>query len=44
MFILSLDSFEDRTIERIFSSILDWHFVKGFDASVARLSKVSTET
>jgi dynein heavy chain len=43
MFILSVDSFEDKTINKIFSSILDWHFAKGFDANVARLSKVSTK-
>jgi dynein heavy chain len=41
MFILSIDSFEDKTLDRIFCSILDWHLAKGFDAVVARLSKVS---
>jgi dynein heavy chain len=43
MFILSVDSFEDKTIDRIFSSILDWHLAKGFDANVTQLTKVSTE-
>lgn len=44
MFILSIDSFEDKTLDRIFCSILDWHLAKGFDANVAKLSKVSMES
>jgi dynein heavy chain len=42
MFIVSIDSFEDKTLHNIFSSIMDWHFLKGFDVNVAKLSKVST--
>jgi hypothetical protein len=42
MFTVCIDSFEDKTLDKIFSSIMDWHFAKGFDANVARLSKVST--
>lgn len=41
MFILCIDSFEDETLDKIFGSIMEWHFAKGFDANVARLSKVS---
>ncbi|PSN48405.1 hypothetical protein C0J52_12085 [Blattella germanica] len=40
MFIISIDSFEDKTLDKIFSSLLDWHFAKGFDPNVSRLSKV----
>lgn len=43
MFILSADSFEDATLDTIFGSIMEWHFAKGFDANIARLSKVSTK-
>jgi hypothetical protein len=43
MFIVCIDSFEDKTLEKIFCSIMDWHFAKGFDANIARLSKVCTE-
>ena len=43
MFILSVDSFEDTTLDTIFGSILEGHFAKGFDANIARLSKVSTK-
>ena len=43
MFILSVDTFEDRTLDNIFGSIMDWHFSKGFNADIARLSKVSTQ-
>uniref|UniRef100_A0A3Q2QRM0 Dynein axonemal heavy chain 7 n=1 Tax=Fundulus heteroclitus TaxID=8078 RepID=A0A3Q2QRM0_FUNHE len=31
--IISIDSFDDETLTKIFSSIVDWHFSKGFDAS-----------
>jgi dynein heavy chain len=42
MFTVCIDSFEDKTLDKIFSPIMDWHFAKGFDANIARLSKVST--
>ncbi|XP_028284148.1 dynein heavy chain 3, axonemal [Parambassis ranga] len=38
--IISIDSFDDDTLTKIFSSIADWHFKKGFDASFNRLSKI----
>uniref|UniRef100_A0A3B5AK42 Dynein axonemal heavy chain 3 n=1 Tax=Stegastes partitus TaxID=144197 RepID=A0A3B5AK42_9TELE len=31
--IISIDSFDDETLTKIFSSIVDWHFSKGFEAS-----------
>jgi dynein heavy chain len=43
MFILSVDTFEDTTLDTIFGSIMEWHFAKGFDANIARFSKVSTK-
>ena len=40
MNIISIDSFDDNTMTKIFTSIVDWHFAKGFDASFGRLGKV----
>lgn len=40
MQIVCMDSFDDATLTKIFCSILDWHFAKGFDANVTRLTKV----
>lgn len=38
--IIGVDAFEDDTMTRIFSSILDWHFDKGFEPAVSRLGKM----
>lgn len=38
--IVSIDGFDDNTMTRIFSSIVDWHFAKGFEAVFNRLGKV----
>ena len=40
MHIIGIDTFEDATLTKIFTSILDYHFGKGFDTNVARLSKM----
>lgn len=40
MQIICMDSFEDTTLNKIFCSILDWHFGKGYVEGVARYSKV----
>ncbi|XP_077979573.1 dynein axonemal heavy chain 3-like isoform X2 [Glandiceps talaboti] len=40
MNIVSIDSFDDNTMTKIFSSIVDWHFGKGFDGSFARYGKI----
>ena len=40
MNIISIDSFDDNTMNKIFTSIVDWHFEKGFDSSFQRLGKV----
>lgn len=34
--VISIDAFDDETLTKIFSSITDWHFSKGFDASFYR--------
>lgn len=41
MQIICLDSFEDNTLNKIFCSIMDWHFAKGYLEPVARLTKVT---
>lgn len=40
MHIIGIDAFEDVTMTKIFTSILDWHFAKGFDPIVSRLTKM----
>nr|CAD7443931.1 unnamed protein product [Timema bartmani] len=37
--IIGIDSFEDNTLNKIFCSIVDWHFAKGFDGNIARMTK-----
>lgn len=34
--IIAIDSFDDETLTKIFTSITDWHFEKGFDPSFQR--------
>ncbi|KAJ8399894.1 hypothetical protein AAFF_G00406240 [Aldrovandia affinis] len=38
--IVSIDSFDDETLSKIFTSITDWHFGIGFDATFFRLGKI----
>lgn len=40
MHVIGIDSFEKVTMTKIFSSILDWHFTKGFNTEVSRLGKM----
>ncbi|XP_012271492.1 dynein heavy chain 3, axonemal [Orussus abietinus] len=40
MHVIGMDSFEDETLTRIFGTILEWHFSKGFDQNVSRLGKM----
>ena len=40
--ILSIDSFDDSTMIKIFSSIVDWHFSQGYESVFNRLGKVKT--
>ncbi|XP_075210784.1 dynein heavy chain 3, axonemal [Lycorma delicatula] len=40
MNIICIDSFDDTTLTKIFSAILEWHFLKGFDEKVSRLGKM----
>ncbi|XP_040928837.1 dynein axonemal heavy chain 3 isoform X2 [Betta splendens] len=41
--VISIDCFDDETLTKIFSSITDWHFSKGFDASFYRLGKIMVQ-
>lgn len=40
MNILAMDSFNDDTMMKIFTTITDWHFSKGFDASFGRIGRM----
>ncbi|KAB0793663.1 hypothetical protein PPYR_13283 [Photinus pyralis] len=39
MNIICLDTFGDETLSKIFSTILEWHFAKGFEDSICRQIK-----
>ena len=39
--IIGVDVFTDETLTRIFTTIADWHFTKGFDKTVALWRGVS---
>ncbi|RVE49566.1 hypothetical protein evm_005794 [Chilo suppressalis] len=39
MLLITLDSFEDNTLNKIFCTIMDWHFAKGFPEALMRQSK-----
>ncbi|XP_028170778.1 dynein heavy chain 3, axonemal [Ostrinia furnacalis] len=39
MLLITLDSFEDNTLNKIFCTIMDWHFTKGFTDTLMRQSK-----
>uniref|UniRef100_A0A8D3EFW0 AAA+ ATPase domain-containing protein n=1 Tax=Scophthalmus maximus TaxID=52904 RepID=A0A8D3EFW0_SCOMX len=44
--VLSIDSFDDETLTKIFCSITDWHFSKGFDpyfVACPRLGKIMVQ-
>ncbi|XP_075305326.1 dynein axonemal heavy chain 3 [Odontesthes bonariensis] len=41
--VISIDSFDDETLTKIFSSIVDWHFSQGFEASFYRLGKIMVQ-
>ncbi|XP_043945444.1 dynein axonemal heavy chain 3 [Protopterus annectens] len=41
--IISIDSFDDETLTKIFTSIVDWHFGKGFDPAFLRLGKIMVQ-
>lgn len=40
MNVISIADFDDNTLTKIFTSICDWHFAKGFDSAFSRLGKV----
>ncbi|XP_076366412.1 dynein axonemal heavy chain 3-like isoform X2 [Tachypleus tridentatus] len=37
--VVTIDSFDDQTLTKIFSSIVDWHFGKGYETAVLRMGK-----
>lgn len=38
--VISMDTFSDETMTKIFTAIVDWHFSKGFDSFFNRLGKI----
>lgn len=40
-FVLAVDAFEDSTLSIIFSTIMDWHFSKGYADKVVNMGRVS---
>ena len=42
--IISIESFDDNTLTRIFTTMADAHFSRGYDGVFNRLGKVSTCT
>ena len=42
--VISIESFDDTAMTKIFSALADWHFSKGFDAIFGRLGKVNNCT
>ncbi|CAD6235446.1 GSCOCG00007903001-RA-CDS, partial [Cotesia congregata] len=40
MHVIGIDTFDDTTITKIFTSILDWHFAKGFESIISQSSKM----
>lgn len=43
-FVVAIDSFDDSTLNLIFTSINEWHFSKGYVEKVANLSRVSAKS
>ncbi|XP_072168572.1 dynein axonemal heavy chain 3-like [Diadema setosum] len=41
--IVSIDSFDDDTMVKIFTAISDWHFAQGFDGAFSRLGKIMVQ-
>lgn len=39
MSILAIDSFDDNTLKKIFSSIVDWHFAKDYESEIVRWAR-----
>ncbi|XP_022099330.1 dynein heavy chain 3, axonemal-like isoform X3 [Acanthaster planci] len=38
--IITVDSFDEKTMNNIFSPIMDWHFDRGFETSLKRFSRI----
>lgn len=39
-YVVGIESFEETTLSKIFTSIMEWHLNKGFDEPVKRQGKV----
>ncbi len=37
---IGIESFDETTMQRIFGSIMDWHFSRGFDPSISKYGRV----
>ncbi|CAG0920877.1 unnamed protein product [Notodromas monacha] len=40
--VIGMEAFDDANLTKIFGSILDWHFTKGFELGVVRMAKAVT--
>ena len=40
--LIGIDTFDDVTMQNIFSPIVDWHFNKGFDIGLKRFARVGS--
>ena len=38
--ILAIHAFEDATLKKIFTAIVDWHFAKDFESDILRWARV----
>lgn len=43
MQIIGIDAFDDNTLHKIFSTIIEWQFGKGYVEVVQRMAKVSKQ-
>ncbi|XP_039273758.2 dynein axonemal heavy chain 3-like isoform X3 [Styela clava] len=41
--VISIDTFSDETMTKIFTTISDWHFANGFDSAFVRLGKIMVQ-
>jgi dynein heavy chain len=39
--VIGIEAFDDSNLTKIFSSVMDWHFSKGFELSIVRMGKVT---
>ena len=44
MVVIGIDSFTESAMKGIFSTIMDWHFAKGFEASFKNMTKAFVDS